>query len=73
MKRRNVIQSLAAGSMLMPGLLSELLAQDDSLDPLAPKQPHCPVPCTKHAPTESDEPNRADGAVLVPKIERHLH
>ena len=43
MKRRHVIQSLAAGSLLMPGLLSELLAQDDSRDPLAPKQPHFPA------------------------------
>ena len=43
MKRRHVIQSLAAGSLLMPGLLSELLAQVDSRDPLAPKQPHFPA------------------------------
>ena len=43
MRRRQVIQSLAAGSLLMPGLLSELLAQDDRRDPLAPKQPHFPA------------------------------
>lgn len=39
--RRHILQSLAAGSLLMPGLLSELLA--DSSDPLSPKQPHHPA------------------------------
>lgn len=38
--RRHLLQSLAAGSLLMPGLLSELLADSSSSDPLAPKQPH---------------------------------
>ena len=40
--RRNVIQSLAAGSMLLPGFLSDLLAESTRAknDPLAPKQPH---------------------------------
>ncbi|MDB6153202.1 MAG: hypothetical protein JWL90_1655 [Chthoniobacteraceae bacterium] len=36
--RRDVIRSLAGGSMLLPGILSELLA--DSTDPLSPKPPH---------------------------------
>ncbi|HEX3146711.1 MAG TPA: DUF1501 domain-containing protein [Gemmataceae bacterium] len=37
--RRGFVQSAAAGSMLMPGILSELLAAD-TVDPLAPKAPH---------------------------------
>ncbi len=41
--RRHVVQSLAAGSLLMPGLLSQLLAEDNSSDPLSPKQPHFPA------------------------------
>ncbi|MEQ1830194.1 MAG: DUF1501 domain-containing protein [Pirellula sp.] len=44
MKRRHIIQSLAAGSLLMPGMLAELLAQgnatQNNVDPLAPKDPH---------------------------------
>jgi len=39
--RRRFVQSAVAGSMLMPGLLSELLAQD-SADPLTPRPPHFP-------------------------------
>jgi hypothetical protein len=35
--RRGFVRSLAAGSALLPGLLSELLAAEN---PLAPKQPH---------------------------------
>jgi len=38
--RRGFVQSTVAGSMLMPGILSELLAADASPDPLAPKKPH---------------------------------
>lgn len=38
--RRGFVQSAVAGSMLMPGILSELLAADASPDPLAPKKPH---------------------------------
>ncbi len=42
--RRQVIRSLAGGSILFPGLLSGLLAEDqargDVVDPLAPKSPH---------------------------------
>ncbi|MCU0721309.1 MAG: DUF1501 domain-containing protein, partial [Pirellula sp.] len=46
--RRLFTQSLAAGSLLMPGLLSQLLAEDgsqkvDKADPLSPKQPHFPA------------------------------
>ncbi len=36
--RRTVIRSLVGGSLLLPGILSELLGQD--ADPLAPKRPH---------------------------------
>jgi len=41
--RRHFAQSLAAGSLLMPGLLSQLLAEEDRGDPLAPRQPHHPA------------------------------
>ena len=46
--RRMFTQSLAAGSLLMPGLLSQLLAEDNRTtggneDPLSPKQPHFPA------------------------------
>lgn len=46
--RRIFTQSLASGSLLMPGLLSQLLAEDRSAgdlkaDPLSPKQPHFPA------------------------------
>jgi hypothetical protein len=37
--RREVIRSLVGGSMLLPGIVSQLLAAE-SADPLAPKQPH---------------------------------
>lgn len=40
--RRGLVQSAVAGSLLMRGLLSELLAADGS-DPLAPKPPHFPA------------------------------
>src|SRR5215213_6806983 len=40
--RRGFVRSAVAGSLLMPGLLSELLAQD-AADPLAPKAPHFPA------------------------------
>ncbi len=40
-KRREVLRSFLAGSMLMPGVLSQLMAGDvDSNDPLAPKPAH---------------------------------
>jgi len=43
--RRSAIQSLVGGSLLLPGILSELLAEGqpaagDNADPLAPKEPH---------------------------------
>jgi hypothetical protein len=47
--RRHVIRSLAAGSLILPGLLSELLARDGgvgvtndepAVDPLAPRRAH---------------------------------
>jgi len=43
--RRSVIRSLVGGSLLLPGILSELLAEDRpappaDADPLAPKPPH---------------------------------
>jgi hypothetical protein len=41
--RRQVLQSLVGGSLLLPGLLSRLLADDSRNDPLAPKAPHFPA------------------------------
>jgi hypothetical protein len=43
--RRAILRSLAGGSLLMPGLLSELLAESSQAasDPLAPKPPHFPA------------------------------
>ena len=38
--RRGFVRSAVAGSMLMPGILGELLAADAAPDPLAPKKPH---------------------------------
>jgi hypothetical protein len=40
--RRTVLRSLAGGSLLLPGILSQLLAAEKpkSSDPLAPKKPH---------------------------------
>src|ERR1043165_9621883 len=41
--RRSMIRSLVGGSLLLPGILSELLAQErpaTDADPLAPKPPH---------------------------------
>lgn len=40
--RRHILQSAVAGSLLMPGLLSELLATE-SADPVAPISPHFPA------------------------------
>ncbi|MCA9171790.1 MAG: DUF1501 domain-containing protein, partial [Planctomycetales bacterium] len=42
-RRRDILRSLVGGSLLMPGLLSELLADNPASpqkDPLAPKDPH---------------------------------
>lgn len=52
--RRQFVQSAVAGSLLMPGLLSELLAADaarssssrgapDATNPVAPREPHFPA------------------------------
>jgi hypothetical protein len=43
--RRAAIRSLAAGSLLMPGLLAQLMAGEPAaaLDPLAPRAPHFPA------------------------------
>src|SRR4051794_41341144 len=41
--RRTLLRSLVGGSLLMPGILSELLAADESRKsdgPLSPKKPH---------------------------------
>ena len=47
LSRRNVLRSAVAGSLLMPGILRELLAEDaargGATDPLAPKPSHFPV------------------------------
>ena len=45
--RRELLRSMAAGSLIMPGLLSQLLADDAGQsiepDPLSPKSPHFPA------------------------------
>lgn len=41
--RRNFLRTLAGGSVLLPGIVSQLLADSEggaNLDPLAPKKPH---------------------------------
>ena len=38
--RRAALRSLAGSSLVMPGILSELLARDAGADPLAPRAPH---------------------------------
>jgi hypothetical protein len=38
--RRETIRSLAGASLLLPGIVSNLLAESDALDPLSPKAPH---------------------------------
>src|SRR2546423_12698249 len=42
--RREVIRSLVGGSLVLPGILSQVLAADkpQATDPLAPKAPHYP-------------------------------
>src|SRR5262249_1385111 len=46
--RRTALRSLLGGSLLLPGILSQLLAADSPpADPLAPKQPHF-APKAKH-------------------------
>src|SRR4051794_1839655 len=44
--RRQVIRSLVGGSMLMPGIVAQLLADEsggDAAAPLAPRSPHSPA------------------------------
>lgn len=41
--RRDAIRSLVGGSLLLPGIVSRLLAESESADPLAPKSPHFPA------------------------------
>src|SRR5688572_4449167 len=41
--RRAVLRSLVGGSLLLPGLISRLSAEEDSGDPLAPKPTHFPA------------------------------
>ncbi len=43
LSRRACLRSLVGGSLLLPGILSELAAADAPADPLAPKQPHFPA------------------------------
>src|SRR6478609_5093767 len=44
LSRRGFVRSAVAGSLLMPGILSELLAEDArGQDPLAPRKPHFPA------------------------------
>src|SRR5262245_46162480 len=38
--RRTALRSMIGGSLLLPGILSRLLAADSPADPLAPKKPH---------------------------------
>jgi Protein of unknown function (DUF1501) len=40
LNRRTALRSLVGGSLLFPGLLSRLLADETASDPLAPKKPH---------------------------------
>jgi hypothetical protein len=40
--RRQAVRSLVGGSILLPGLISKLLADDASRDPLAPRPGHIP-------------------------------
>src|SRR5215212_3806352 len=41
--RRDAIRSLVGGSLLMPAILSQLLAESAPSDPLSPKPPHFPA------------------------------
>ena len=42
LSRRGFLRSIVGGSLLMPGLVSQLLAADSASDPLAPKGTHFP-------------------------------
>src|SRR4051812_3803561 len=41
--RREVLRSLVGGSLILPGLVSQLLAEANSSNPLSPKSPHFPA------------------------------
>ena len=41
--RRQVLRSLVGGSILLPGLLSKLLADENRNNPLSPKASHFPA------------------------------
>ncbi|HET6409481.1 MAG TPA: DUF1501 domain-containing protein [Chthoniobacteraceae bacterium] len=41
--RRDAIRSLVGGSLLLPGIVSRLLAESAPSDPLSPRQPHFPA------------------------------
>src|SRR5688500_18486164 len=41
--RRAALQSLVGGSLLLPGIISDLMAATAGVDPLAPKTPHFPA------------------------------
>jgi hypothetical protein len=40
LSRRDTIRSLVGGSLLLPGIVAQLLADSAPADPLSPKQPH---------------------------------
>ena len=42
MNRRSFIRSLAGTSLLLPGMLSELMASTEAVDPIAPRASHFP-------------------------------
>src|SRR5881628_2702031 len=41
--RRTLLRSLVGGSLILPGLVSQLLAESEAADPLSPKPPHFPA------------------------------
>src|SRR5687767_14386339 len=43
MRRRAVLQSLVGSSILLPGIISNLLAEQSPTDPLAPRPGHFPA------------------------------
>src|SRR4051812_9562911 len=40
--RRHFLRSFVAGSLIMPGILHELLGEEADIDPLLPRAPHFP-------------------------------
>jgi hypothetical protein len=41
--RRDALRSLVGASLLLPGIVSQLLAESETADPLSPKAPHFPA------------------------------